>query len=609
MDNLKIKKKLLLSKYSILFCLRCSQLIRIKSISVLHKTVQVVIKCECHSNYNRILLQDLINNYCYSFSDLAVRGNHINILYNNNWIKINLNNNSKNKIECHCKNQHDNCYLYCKDCEHFVCDQCNQSHSFHNLFLYRQGVFLSKKNLNKLEKYCYHSYTEIKKTNDKAKSIFKNLLKSNSQYFDIIADKIRYNDEINKSLFNLFHLIRNTFKMVQTLPNYLNLSIFSYYNKPCELPIITKKDYRKRKMFIENFIKQCESNFLIPIISNYKTFELVKELKLYGKRHYDVISGKLVKFNSLQIFKLKSKEKKKYLRGEILDSKLQYSSIEKERQNLENTISPLRVKKIIVLDDHRLAIQYCYICTIGIYSFNIKKQNFSFKFAIEFSDDIELSIKFRDSKLGIIENKNRLWIVKINQKDYEKQICEITSIKYCIELNSSTILLFNGAGMYIVENGLENINHNDRIEYFANCTFCFRISDNEALINRGNEVFILKINKTIEVMTVFFAQIFNNLSICSMNKKIIYCQTGTHIILINFETLQIVSVYQTFHFLFYQLDYPKQDLMESFFKFINYDTKKLSSHMKLRGYKDIFQIAPNLFLVSTPKSLYWYTMY
>lgn len=168
--------------------------------------------------------------------------------------------------------------------------------------------------------------------------------------------------------------------------------------------------------------------------------------------------------------------------------------------------------------------------------------------------------------------------------------------------------------MYIVENGLQNGLENldlydPHIKELGNCTFCFRISDNEALINRENQVFILKINKTIEeVKKVFVDDIFNNLSRCSFNKNIIYCQTGTYIILINFETLQIESVYKTFHFLFYQLDNVKQDLMGSFFKFINYNSKVLSSHMNLRGYKDIFQISPNHFLVSTPKTLYWYTI-
>ena len=79
----------------------------------------------------------------------------------------------------------------------------------------------------------------------------------------------------------------------------------------------------------------------------------------------------------------------------------------------------------------------------------------------------------------------------------------------------------------------------------------------------------------------------------------------THIILINTKTLQIQSIYNTFHFLFYPLSNSNNDLM-SYFEKINFDIKKISNFMLKKGSKDIFQVSDNLLLVSTPQNFSFY---
>ena len=112
----------------------------------------------------------------------------------------------------------------------------------------------------------------------------------------------------------------------------------------------------------------------------------------------------------------------------------------------------------------------------------------------------------------------------------------------------------------------------------------------------------------IKSIACFENDAFYNLNYCyeNLSTKIIYCQTGTQIILFNSKTLQIQSIYNTFHFKFSPLVNTKRDLMTTLFEKINFDTKKISKLFLTSEYKDIYQISEHILLVMTPKHLYWY---
>ena len=137
----------------------------------------------------------------------------------------------------------------------------------------------------------------------------------NKDDLNIIDEYIKYNDKINDSLYLLFRIVLNTFKISRNLTNYLNLSYFGYFNNPFNFPKYYKGMYRKynKLNLLQSFINHCKSIFLIPIHTNNIHFSFVKELKYIRSLNFVDFLGVILK--PYRIFYVDLITKKQFLRG------------------------------------------------------------------------------------------------------------------------------------------------------------------------------------------------------------------------------------------------------------------------------------------------------
>ena len=183
------------------------------------------------------------------------------------------------------------------------------------------------------------------------------------------------------------------------------------------------------------------------------------------------------------------------------------------------------------------------------------------------------------------------------------------SMLYCIEIDYQKFLVLSedGINFYKFEKVLESFR--PKLENFQNFSFCFQLSNGFILIHKETLVNILNLENDALIIFSFNNIKFKDLCCCVeiKEKKIVYCQTKTHIIVMHLQNFQILSIYNTFHFLFYPLVNTKIDLI-SYFEKINFDYKTISKLLLTNEHKDIFQIADHILLVSTPKHFYMYTI-
>ena len=578
-------------------CQRCLNSFLFRRFCYRNKQIYIEVQCSCLNSF--VSLKQLFK-YSYSIGKIITRNNYCYFLNNNNWeIIINKKNEMNeilNKFKCNCNEKK---VKYCIDCKKFICNKCLNIHYYHKLFYYQPKSFISDKDLHKLEKYCYQSYINLKKS-----SVFIQTELNKKKPIKGLNDYINNYEKINDSLYALFKLFLLTFKASRTFTNYLNLSHFGFCNEPFTIKVLQDKFERigKRFNFKNILVQYYQSNFLIPILSNNKFFSFVKEIKFIRRKKRNLEESLMDYFNDEPLFKYNSKTISSFYKGELLDDVFTYS-------RGPGIKIPFRVKNVLVLKDGRLAITfYNQFRIILIYKVDLNNFSFSFNMLIGMSFDIQSIIQIENSKLYVVDKSSGLSEIELREKDYILNPCCI-HIFYWVKLDYSKVLLLGRYGIIYLKKGFDNTKKYNRRVFssFTNFNFGYKLSNGLVLIKKGNLFHIIQINTKDKIVRTF--EFTNNETnpICSENiqKKILYIQMRTHIILINTKTLQIQSIYNTFHFLFYPLSNSNNDLM-SYFEKINFDIKKISNFMLKKGSKDIFQVSDNLLLVSTPQNFSFY---
>ena len=592
----------------IFICRNCNAIITLEDFITADDDIFLNYRCNCIDNEQNISLFHILPKiYNLTHARFQKNNNLIFFIKNNNWNKIKLTSSlTLSRNNCNCNNDITD---YCMNCKLFICNNCSIKHYYHNWFKYEKDIYINNNDLHKLEKYAYQSYIKFKQCNTTAKSKLMKIL--NKDDLNIIDEYIKYNDKINDSLYLLFRIVLNTFKISRNLTSYLNLSYFGYFNNPFNFPKYYKGMYRKynKLNLLQSFINHCKSIFLIPIHTNNIHFSFVKELKYIRSLNYKFLGSMILK--PYRIFYVDLITKKQFLRGEILNTnKL---SQEYERSNPYMIKVPPRIEKIILLDDQTLLFLYKYQSIIIYYNFNIKKLTLDWNYYTTLLPLTSI-IQIKGTWIGF--TNDRIYICIDDEKPKYLNI----EANYCVEIEYPKILLISKD---IRINTIDNILKYKKetstkffnfvspgYKHYINFTFGFRFSNGLVFIYGKFVIHILNIEDENDIKSIacFENDAFYNLNYCyeNLSTKIIYCQTGTHIILFNSKTLQIQSIYNTFHFKFSPLVNTKRDLMTTLFERINFDTKKISKLFLTSEYKDIYQISEHILLVMTPKHLYWY---
>ena len=474
-----------------LFCLKCHNLILIKKIFLDKYLLNLVCKCEC-SKYNKTIpYQQLMTTNMYIYEKFVIRNNYFlfmknnnyySFMKNNNW-EINKNNTEQkiNEYECNCNQDK---IKYCIDCHKFICKQCKILHYYHRQFYFEPNNYINDKDLHKLEKYCYQSYINLKKSIETAKSQFIKLVIAKKKSLNFLNDYINHYTEINDSLYSLFTLLLKTFKVSRTLTNYLNLSHFGYCNKPFNFEVLMKKSNRMKKQYnlIELFIQYCKSIFLIPITSNYKFFSFEKEIKFTYKANPPPpppSSSSSSKYESRNIvppfFKICADRdmKVKHLKGEIIKNHANKGPFK--------LFFPVRIEKIFLLFGNKLLLQFCHYPCFAVYSFDIKNKIFSFNYVISCHSLSEKIFQLNNSTLLLLKDNCTTRII-IKENTYEEKNISWHKGLFCIELNNQRLLILTTTGLLYM-NLKQSKEYPFDIERYAKYTFGFKLSNNLILIN------------------------------------------------------------------------------------------------------------------------------
>lgn len=575
-------------------CQRCLNPFLFRRFYLRNKQIYIEVQCPCLNSFGFLRLEQLIK-YFSPIEKMITRKNYCYFLNNNNWkIIINKKNEIFKEFKCNCNQRK---VKYCIDCKKLICNKCLQNHSYHKLFYYEPKIFISDRELNKLEKYCYQSYINLKEA-----SRFIQIELKNTNSIKDLNDYVNNYEKINDSLYALFKLLLLKFKNSRTFTNYLNLSHFGYCNEPFAVKEFQYLSKRIGKRFnLKNiFFQYYQSNFLIPVLSNCKYFSFAKKMKLIIRKEYND------NYSFLRYFKVKLFFKKtisSFYQGKIINKHLLTTT----KSNLQ---LPVRVKNVLVLKDGRLALTFYYqLMSILIYTLDLKNYSFSFNMKIKITGEIVQFIQYDYSNLYVIDMPGNLYRIELRKNDY-KYYNNSFAAYYWVELDYPKVLLLRGSGIYYYKKGVLNKKkYNKRkiitLPSFEYCEYGHKLSNGLVLIKRNNIFYIMQINTKNKIVKKFefegwrgYPAFYENIK-----KKILYIQMKVHILLLSTKTFQVLSIYTNFHFLFYPL--PNNDLM-SYFEHINFDFRKISNSMLKKGCKDIFQISNNLLLVSTPQNFYLY---
>lgn len=591
-----MEKKIYLFKNSILLCKLCKHLIQIKRIFHKKNNLFVEIMCKCTDNLRISLVEELIRKSACFLENMITRNNFLSFMNNNKWETINLKKSNKyeTKLICSCKN---NILQYCRECEKFICNSCKSYHNCHQTINYEPYIYINEKKLHKIEKNCYKSFSYLTKCYATSKQII--MKYSNDQIIEI-EKYIEDNKKTNDLLFQLFHLLFFTFKNYKCLLTYINLSYFFFFNKPFQIITKNKKEFIKYKIN-QLFINYCKTNYLIHIQTDGFHFSFLKEIKLYGQKKWK--NKKKYALPFYEIIFLSTENNNRLVKGDLLDPSLMDNSFVEPR--VWHKFSPMRAYNIFLIDAQTIAIQYLFRKVVGIYHFDIKKNIFSFKSGIESPEFIVQCLLLNKNEIIIIDDHSKLF--KVNIKNNKFNLI-FSNCQYCIKLNYPRVLFLTSG--FIIKN--QPLKPEQKYKYILEQYNFFRygyyMSNGFVLINRKNLTFIVDIDNKKEIQS-YDSELFNHAISCCENiqKKILYYQTGSYVIIISTQTFQIHSVYETFHFLFYPLSNSKFDLMNDFFEHINFNAKIVSKFLQKTGYKEIFQISESLFLVSMNYYLYFYS--
>ena len=233
---------------------------------------------------------------------------------------------------------------------------------------YEPDIYINDSQLHKIEKHCYKSFSDITKCYVTSKELIMKI------YIEL-EEIIKYNKKANYLLFQLFHLVFFTFKVYRCLFSYINLSNFCYFNKPFKI-LGKGPRFLKKYNIIELFINYCKTNYLIPVQTDRIHFFFLKEIKLYGQKKCINQIEYVLPFYEFIV--LLPENKGRLIKGDLLEPSLfSYSTKGVWR------LSHMRAYKIMLIDAQTIAIQFLFRKTVGIYSFDIKKNIFSFKSGIQ----------------------------------------------------------------------------------------------------------------------------------------------------------------------------------------------------------------------------------
>lgn len=620
----KEEKHLFLFLGNCLFCRLCGNFLEIKNISCISKSINILYRCKCSNKYHFNSLNKFLKFFNYSFKDLTIRNNTFNYLEKDTWKKYIINNNyfidisNEKEYNCNCINSKR--LYYCIDCQKFICNECINIHNYHRLFNYEQNIHMSDTNIHKLEKYCYNSYKKLKQCNATAKSKIKELMKNDKIFNDIedylryyneikdidmIDEYIKYNNEINESLFKLFQLLINTFKISRTLQNYLNLSHFAYFNIPIQFDLFEIQKYKKELKIniIQLFIHYCQSNFLIPVQSNKKHFTFIKEFAFLIR--LKVIIPGLQKKDKVH------EPRKYYLRVGEKYEKSEMTIVSRRKMKERH----LLIEELLILKNQQLIIKFKDLLTIYALKFDSKKNVLTFNYTITNYriKSIKHIIKYLDSVIFVLDYYESLFVIAIKEKNFSI-IAHYNEVQWSVVLKDQSVLMLKIHELSFIKNVAERSPQIVIDEDLYGYSFGYDLSNSLILIHKKFIVKFIRIpeNKTqrVEIIATFLNSLFTNLITCSENvhTQRLFCQTKTHVIIFDLKMNRIQSIYGTISFLYYPLDHKNDELMDSLFNSCNYDNKILSKSMLFGKTREIFQLSLHTFLINTSNTCYWYTL-
>ena len=422
-------------KRSIATCANCISFIVFESFLIYKDDILIKCKCDCIIRAQYTTISSFLKKiFIMPRVNLSKKNNNLKYyIKNNNWHKILLSSSDTLK-KCSCINNND-IKQFCINCRIFICNNCSIKHHYHNLFKYEKDIYINNNDLHKLEKYAYQSYIKFKQCNTTAKSKLMKIL--NKDDLNIIDEYIKYNDKINNSLYLLFRIVLNTFKISRNLTSYLNLSYFGYFNNPFNFPKYYKGMYRKynKLNLLQSFINHCKSIFLIPIHTNNIHFSFVKELKYIRNLNRPWIVRNIVDSYTIVYDYWKEESEFRnddmYYNNQLNDKPLFYYRYLKT--------APPRIEKIILLDDQSLIFFYKNQKILIYCNFNNKKKTFNCKFITSSYPLIEV-IKLNGSLVFAINSLGMESFIHLHRKYYQTFNIDM---KYCVEIEYPKLLFIS----------------------------------------------------------------------------------------------------------------------------------------------------------------------
>lgn len=259
----------------VLICLKCCQFPKISKIKLLNEKIMIDSICNCKKKV--FLLDEYFNTYrkkviSYStvqnLSTFKYKLAILNSEHKQENIEIILPlNENQNDNKCECANIKE---FYCNDCNYYLCRKCmDDQHREHIYLPYTDKNFLSEKDFEIFQINGKNRMKDITMTLKNYIKHFETKYFYKTQKIQKLKSHFKFNTNINKKLFYLFHLLIQTFtftKPFQIKTNYQNLCFFNKLNYPYNL---SQHFFNCRRgywtFYKKNFYFYCNTQFLINI--------------------------------------------------------------------------------------------------------------------------------------------------------------------------------------------------------------------------------------------------------------------------------------------------------------------------------------------------------